>query len=221
MKRIAAIVGVLLGLMAAGANASVFEGRNALNQIDLTCTVSGPTKCTSFYDSNLNITILNNWNIGRGVWDGSASPSATSAQGIAATAGYTATGLSGWVLPTGNGYAVAGAANQYLSIWTDVGGTLAGLQAQFDDVTVYDGAIPPKGYYWSSNEWLNPVAAWFFTTMGGQGSFPKNYPHFAVAVRNGDVAASVPEPSTVILLSLSLGVLALVARRKQARKIAL
>jgi chromosome segregation protein len=39
---------------------------------------------------------------------------------------------------------------------------------------------------------------------------------YAVAVRDGDVGASVPEPGTVVLLSLSLGAMAWAARRKQA-----
>jgi hypothetical protein len=56
MKRTAAIAGVVLGLMASGAQAS-FIGRNASNQIDLTCTVSGAGKCVSFFNDTLGITI--------------------------------------------------------------------------------------------------------------------------------------------------------------------
>jgi hypothetical protein len=89
MKRIAAIVGVVLGLVASTASASVFEGRNASNQVDLLCTSSGVTKCTSYYDSALGITILNNWKIGQGLFDLFQAPG--SAQAIAATAGQNAT----------------------------------------------------------------------------------------------------------------------------------
>lgn len=84
--------------------------------------VSGASKCTSFYFTTLDITILNDWNIGMGFWSPTAA--AFSAQALAEFAGFAAT-------------------NQYLSIWNAVGGTLAGLEAQFDGVQA--------GFYWSDS----------------------------------------------------------------------
>ena len=214
MKMIAAIAGLVLGLMVDGATAGVFLGRNANNQVDLTCTVSGAAKCTSYYSTTLDITILNNWNIGKGVWNGSADPPANSAQGIAAAAGLMATGLSGWVLPTGGdqfGYEIGGAADQYFSIWDDTGRTLSGLENQFDGVQNYA--------YWSSSA-PNPdpasrLAYTFDTFVGHKSEHVKVDPLFAVAVRAGDVG--LPEPQTVLLLAVSLGAMGLVSKR-QPRK---
>jgi hypothetical protein len=70
--------------------------------------------------------------------------------------------------------------------------------------------------YWSGTEYApDPDRAWFFRTFeGSQGSgSDKTSALFAVAVRPGDVAASVPEPQTLALVLLALG--ASVAARKR------
>jgi hypothetical protein len=205
ITRTAMSAAALSALLMTGAAQAAFQGRNASNQVDNTCTVSGATKCTSFYDTTLGITILNNWNIGAGFWDATAA--AGSAQALAASAGFAATGLTGWVLPTGDGVQPAGAANQYLSIWNDAGGSLSGLSSKFDGVR--------SGIFWSGTEYAPfPSDAWFFFTFdGGQVYGDKNNGSYAVAVLPGDVAA-VPEPQTVALLMMGLGVLTLVRRRR-------
>jgi hypothetical protein len=196
-------------LMAVSAQATpVFQGRLADGTASSTCTVSGATKCTSFYDSNLNITILNNWAIGTGIW--SATAAAGSTQALAGSAGLAATGLTGWVLPTADGTTVAGGMNQFFSIWSDVGGTQAALQAQFDGVQA-------DSNYWSSVEYQAPFLAWgFVTSFGGEPYFYEGSSWYAVAVRPGDVAAAVPEPQTLALVSLALGAM-VVARRRRLR----
>ena len=120
----------LLGV--AGTAQAAFQGRDATGAASVTCTATGAGKCTYFYDTTLGITILNNWNLGTGAW--SAAATLGSAQALAASAGLAASGLTGWVLPTGDGDAAAGALNQYLSIWNSVGGSFAGLSGQFDGV---------------------------------------------------------------------------------------
>lgn len=84
-------------------------------------------------------------------------------------------------------------------------GTNTGNLALFQNVQ--------NAYYWSATPRVeNPnEAAWSFSPGNGyQDVGLKSYELFAVAVRPGDV----PEPATLALLSLSLGALVLVGRRR-------
>jgi len=205
MNRIVLIGGVVLGLMAGGAQASFF-GRDASNQADATCTSlggGGTTACTSFYNDTLGITILNNWSIGTGGWN-NAAPSG-SAQYVAATQGLALTGLAGWLLPS---------AGEYTSLWNQVGQTTAALKTQFLGVQ----SIGEGGYYWTRDG----VPGYWPYDCGFSGSpidchpAPPGYGGMAAAVYQGDVAnASVPLPATIALLGLGLVGLG-AARRKQA-----
>ena len=72
--------------------------------------------------------------------------------------------------------------------------------------------------YWSGTEYApNPLSAWNFQTMDGfqliDGKFTALY---AVAVRPGDVAASVPEPQTLALALLALDATVVARRRRPA-----
>ena len=72
--------------------------------------------------------------------------------------------------------------------------------------------------YWSGLEFApNPSDAWLFNFhFGGQRADDKhNNFFFAWAVRSGDVAASVPEPGTVLLMGAGLMGLAGVKRSKR------
>jgi len=210
IHQIALVALLALSTLSTASAAPVFQGRLADGSASTTCTVSGPTKCTMFYNTTLDITILNNWNIGRGFW--SASAVAGSAQALAESAGFSATGLTGWVLPTGANVGGTPAQNQFLSIWNDVGSTLAGLRNQFDGVLLRD--------FWSSSEYaLNTQLAWGFSTVESgfqQGIAPKNTELYAVAVRRGNVTATVPEPQSLALVMLALAA-GLVARRLRPR----
>ena len=183
---------------------SAFEGRNADGSVNNTCAATGGTNCVMIYDKTLNITILNNWNIGRGFW--SATAASGSAQALAETAGFNATGLTGWRLPTGARFQPAGPLDEFESIWADVGGTLTGLQSEFDGVQ--------SALYWSGSDGDANVASGFDATNGNQGGVGKNDPLFAVAVRSGDVVAAVPEPESLALVLVGL-VAAGVARRRR------
>ena len=70
--------------------------------------------------------------------------------------------------------------------------------------------------YWSGTEYAqSPASAWdFYTDSGAQSLFGKGLALYAVAVRTGDVAASVPEPQTLALALLALGA-TMVARRRR------
>jgi hypothetical protein len=82
---------------------------------------------------------------------------------------------------------------EYADLWTDVGSSLSGLQSKFTGVQSY--------FYWSGTEYAPlPSLAWLFSSVSGSQIFvDKTFPLYAVAVRPGDVAAPVPEPSTSLL----------------------
>jgi hypothetical protein len=208
LKHKAALAAMMVALMSVvGSAQAAFQGRLANGTPSATCTVSGAGKCTYFFDTTLNITILNNWSIGAGNWSGSAAGG--SAQAVAARAGLLASGLTGWVLPTGDGGAAAGAQNQYKSIWNSVGSSFAALSGQFDGVRVDN--------YWSGAVFApDPTRAWgFFTPAGFQNVEIQGTNYLAVAVRPGDVAAAVPEPQTYAMLLLGLGALTVAVRRRR------
>lgn len=75
-----------------------------------------------------------------------------------------------------------------------------------------------SGAYWSGTEYAPDSAnAWGFSTgVGDQLADRKFLPLYAVAVRPGDVTASVPEPQTLALALLALGA-TVVARRRRSR----
>ena len=200
---VAATMAALLGV--AGTAQAAFQGRDATGAASGSCTATGAGKCTYFYDTTLDITILNNWNLGTGTW--SASAASGSAQALAASAGLTASGLTGWVLPTGDALEAAGAQNQYLSIWNSVGSTFAGLSGQFDGV---------QDNFWSGTVAQDSRVAWSFNRFGGQFEISLDTPLFAVAVLTGDVATvgAVPEPETYALMLMGVGALMVAMRRR-------
>lgn len=200
---VAATMAALMGL--AEPAQAAFLGRDASGAASLSCTATGPGKCTYFYDTTLNITILNNWNIGAGFWSASAAPG--SAQALAASAGQAASGLLGWVLPTGDGGESPGTQNQFKSIWNGVGGSFAGLSSHFDGTQSTN--------YWSSSARL-PGGAWEISvSTGSQAPFNPTVARFAVAILPGDVAAAIPEPQTYGMMLLGLGAVAFAARRRR------
>lgn len=69
--------------------------------------------------------------------------------------------------------------------------------------------------YWSATAFGAQNSAWYFdTSRGYQGVAGSDGLIYAVAVRTGDVAASVPEPQTLALVLLAVGA-TVVARRRR------
>lgn len=207
-NKVAAAAATVALMCAVGTAQAAFQGRLASGAPSATCTASGAGKCTYFFDTTLGITILNNWNIGRGTW--SASAAAGSAQALAAAAGFAASGFAGWVLPTGDGSAAAGAQNQYLSIWNRVGSSFSGLTNQFDGVQLFLYMSSSDDAQFSGYPWIFDASKSGYQDV----DFSLGAWH-AMAVRPGDVAA-VPEPQTYAMMLLGLGAL-MVTARKQPR----
>jgi len=89
-----------------------------------------------------------------------------------------------------------------------------GTAEQIANLTLFTNV--QSDFYWSGTEYApNPGVAWFFNSNGGsQSRVDKSFALYDVAVRPGDVAASVPEPQTLALVLLALGETVVVRRRR-------
>ena len=199
MKRIAAIVGVALGLMAGGANATLYS-RGSGNMV---------------YDDVLKITWLADWNMnGAMTWSVANNWANT----------LVVDGYSDWRLPTSlnqNGTGPCSPAfncnssemgYMFYQNWGATAGSLYSSGTNTANLALFKN-VQSDGN-WSGTEHSQSYAWGFYTFNGYQREYDKGRALFAVAVRSGDVAASVPEPGTVALLSLSLGALGLASRRR-------
>ncbi len=154
-------------------------------------------------DTTTNLIWLKSWSAaGLGNWQTQKSWAA----------GVTTGGLAAgtWRLPTGDGAIDGGPDNEFWQLWIDVGSSLAGLKAQFDNVH--------SDFYWSGTQGSD-VDAWYFGTRDGfQKSTDANYyPLFAVAVRSADVVPVLSEPDSWALLLAGTLIMAGLARvRKRA-----
>jgi|GEM_PF-5755078 len=70
--------------------------------------------------------------------------------------------------------------------------------------------------YWSGTEYApNPIdACLFYTNARYQGFSSKSPRLYAVPVRPADVAAALPEPQTLALVTLASGALVVAVRRR-------
>lgn len=73
--------------------------------------------------------------------------------------------------------------------------------------------------YWTSDAYaLDPSHAWAFTFGdGSQHAYRKDLFRFAWAVRDGDVAAPIPEPEACTMMIAGLGLLGLMMRHKKQK----
>jgi len=142
-------------------------------------------------DTNTNLIWLQNWNVnGSANWASQKNWAETTLDGFA--------GSNDWRLPE---------ISEYGALFTAYGNLTQ--VAEFTNVQ--------PGFYWSGTEVAAGIIAWGFNpNVGFQSVGSQDLQLFAVAVRPGDVAASVPEPQTLALALLALGATVVARRRRTA-----
>ena len=204
MKRVAAIAVMALGLTAGGANAALYSRGNGM-----------------VYDDVLKITWL------RGPFGGTWE-NANALVNNLVYGGYDDWRLPALSNPNINEPCYSGGCSEMAYMYYKNYGKVSGWRNIYGSGD--QAPLPPNaenwalfsmmGNYWSDgpvfidpNTWPTYPAYYFDFSLGFQGTevqYSRDV-QGAVAVRDGDV----PEPSTVALLSLSLGAMAWVARRKR------
>ena len=142
-------------------------------------------------DTNTNLIWLQNWNVnGLANWGAQKTWAETTLNGFA--------GSNDWRLPE---------ISEYVALFAAYG--------NLTQVAEFTNVQPV--FYWSGTEVTPGVGAWVFNPVVGVQLVGDQVGRlFAVAVRPGGVAASVPEPQTLALALLALGAMVVARRRRTA-----
>jgi hypothetical protein len=203
--------------------------------------IDGNGSTDAYYDTQLNITWLANFNT-NGLMNWNA------ANTWATTTSFF--GKTGWRLPTVNDTGASGCdflaytnTDCGYNVQTSTGNAVNSEMAHLYYVTLgnkafFDTSANPQGGsgltntadlvdfqsgpYWSGTVYAPvPSSAWGFGTYEGilagqQGAYGKVGTLYAVAVRPGDVGASVPLPPTAALMLLMFGAMGLIRGKRPA-----
>lgn len=177
------------------------------------------------YDEDLNITWYD-YTTSSDTWGNQGGLVGGWADALSVTFGSTV--YNDWRLPVTfdqscSGYNCTNSEMGYL-YYTELGNSAGGpLSTNFTDGLTgrtESFANLRAGYYWSGTESsANSDDAWaFFFPSGYQSALDKFNFTSALAVRPGDVSASVPEPSTLLLLGFGLAGMAVLRKRLGSRE---
>jgi hypothetical protein len=220
IKYLATIVGLLLGLIAGGANAALYSRAGG----------------TMVYDDVLKITWLADWNYAATSGYASANAGGSGTNQIQSdgrmgwdaartwSANLVVDGYGGWRLPsTYNGDETSGVSSGTCSasapgcVDSEISYMVSRYWFPFPTTNTANLALfnNIQPFYWLDTEVGSNYAYYYSIQSKTLGIGPlKSFPFFAVAVHDGDIA-NVPVPATLALLGLGLvGIGA--ARRKQA-----
>jgi hypothetical protein len=241
IRAVVAAVALLSAFIAPVAQAGPVPGQGNWQTTLQARDIDGNGSTDAYYDTQLNITWLANFNT-NGLMNWNA------ANTWATTSSFF--GLSGWRLPTVNDTGPSGC--DFANTGTDCGfnvQTTTGNPVNSEMAHLYyvtlgnlaycsaSNVCPQAGQglintanlvdfqsyaYWSGTVYApDSNGAWFFNTYtiigaGGQSNLDKNDALYAVAVRPGDVGASVPLPPTAALMLLMFGAMGLIRRKRPA-----
>jgi hypothetical protein len=215
-----AVVASLMALTFANAQAELFDRGGGL-----------------IYDSDLNVTWMANVNLAEsntfgvsGIASNGLMSWNTAESFLATMNGTGYLGFADWRLPSSDlcwGYGCAGSEMGHL-FYTELGGRAGSrITDVHDDVSfnLFSNFQPiingptTVGHFWLGNNMGNGNAG-FFSYDGRQGGDGLSSSHYVLAVRDGDVAAPIPEPETYAMMLAGLGLLGFVARRRKQQSAA-
>lgn len=209
MKTQKFVVATVVALMIGNAQAALFDRGGGMvydDALNITWLQDANYAQTSGYDSDgrMSWTLANTWaaNLGYGGFDDWRLPTPLNQDGSGPCGGSNCTNSEMGHMFYNNMGASAG--NSILTGENTANLTLfANLQV---------------GNYWTGTAHSDFIAWDFRNHSGHQGYYMRGEDFYAWAVRNGDVAAPIPEPETYAMMLAGLGVMGGIARRRQSKR---